>query len=208
VIFAIVPAGGQSQRMGRNKLLLPMAGRTVIECVVTALAEGGVQHTVVVTPMHASDVASAAQAAGAELCLLPGSTTEMRQTVEHGLCWLEDHYHPQPDDTWILAPADHPAIDGSVVRELRSRYPNDQGRTIIVPIFRGTRGHPVLLAWHQVLPIRQHPPHLGLDTFLRLNANQILEVPIDNEGILRDVDTPEDYARLRNRGGGERESEA
>jgi molybdenum cofactor cytidylyltransferase len=200
VIFAVVPAGGQSERMGTNKLLLPMAGRTVIECVVTALIEGGIQHVVVVT--LASDVAGAAEAAGALICLLPQQTTEMRETVEHGLGWLEDRYHPRLHDAWLLAPADHPAIDAKTVRELCGRYPNEQQRTIVVPAYRGKRGHPVLLAWHHFLGIRQHPPNLGLDSYLRLHADQIIEVPIDNDGILKDIDTPQDYARLHNAGSG------
>jgi len=203
VIFAVVPAAGRSERMGTNKLLLPMAGRTVIECLVRALAEGGVQHVIVVTPVHATDVALAAEAAGAEVCLLPEPTSEMRETVELGVRWLEDRYRPRFDDAWLLAPADHPAIDAKAVRELCCRYPNDQGRTIIAPVFRGKRGHPVLLAWHHVSGIRAHPPHAGLDTYLRLHADEALEVPIDNDGILRDIDTPEDYARLKNaRSGG------
>jgi molybdenum cofactor cytidylyltransferase len=154
--------------------------------------------------MCADDVARAAQAAGAEVCLLAEQTIDMRETVERGLCWLEDRYYPRVDDAWLLAPADHPAIDPSVVRHLCGHYPNDQGRTIIAPVFGGKRGHPVLLAWHHVSGIRQHPTHAGLDTYLRLNADQVLEVPIDNDGILKDIDTPEDYAGLKNSGGRER----
>jgi CTP:molybdopterin cytidylyltransferase MocA len=192
--------------MGTNKLLLPMAGRTVIECVVTALVDEGIQHVVVVTPVHATDVARAAQAAGAEVCLLREQTTEMRETVEHGLRWLEERYQPRLEDAWLLAPADHPAIDPAIVRELCGHYPNDQGRTIIAPVFRGKRGHPVVLAWRHVSEIRAYPPHAGLDTYLRLHADQVLEISIDNDGILKDIDTPEDYARLKHSGSGVREA--
>jgi molybdenum cofactor cytidylyltransferase len=183
--------------MGTNKLLLPMTGRTVIECVVMALIDGGVQHVIVVTPVDVTAVARAAEAAGAKVCLLPEQTSEMRETVEHGLRWLEDRYHPRVDDAWLLAPADFPAVDSMVIRELCGRYPNDQGKTIIAPVFGRKRGHPILLAWHHVSAIRNHPPHLGLDTYLRLNAEQVLEVPTEKEGILADIDTPEDYGTLQ-----------
>jgi molybdenum cofactor cytidylyltransferase len=196
VIFAVVPAAGRSERMGSNKLLLPIAGRTVIEHVVRGLVEGGVQHVVVVTLPHTNDVARAAETAGAEVCRLPQQTAEMRETLEHGLRWLEDHHQPRLDDVWLLAPADHPAIDAKIIRELCGHYPNDQQRTIVAPICGGKRGHPALLAWHHVWGLRQHPPNQGLDTYLRQHADQILEVPIDNDSILKDLDTPEDYERL------------
>ena len=48
MIFAVVPAAGQSSRMGCAKLTLPFAGRSVLECLLTALTQGGVDHVLVV----------------------------------------------------------------------------------------------------------------------------------------------------------------
>src|SRR5918994_1608295 len=106
--FAVVPAAGHSTRMGQPKLSLRLGGRTVIECVVSALRAGGVQHVVVVIGPHVGDLAAPATLAGADVCLLPEPTPDMRSTVEYGLRWLEQTHAPGPDDFWLLAPADHP----------------------------------------------------------------------------------------------------
>ena len=50
--------------------------------------------------------------------LAQGVTADMRATVRHGLAWLEEHFHPRPDDDWLLVPADHPTLDPLVIRAL------------------------------------------------------------------------------------------
>ncbi len=52
MIFAVVPAAGRSSRMGRPKLSLPLGGRTVLEHVVIALRQGGVDEVLVVVGPH------------------------------------------------------------------------------------------------------------------------------------------------------------
>src|SRR5436309_15902360 len=116
MIYAVVPAGGRSTRMGRPKLALPLGDRTVIEHVVAALRAGGADRVLVVVGPHTPELAPLASAAGADVCRLPEATADMRATVEHGLRWLEENCRLRPDDAWLLAPADHPTLDAGVVR--------------------------------------------------------------------------------------------
>ena len=197
--LALLPAAGRSVRMGRPKLALPLGGRTVLEQVLRALREGGVVHTLVVVGPHVPELVPLAEAAGAHVCLLAEETADMRATVEHGLRWLEERFHPGPDDGWLLVPADHPALDAEVVRQLRRARAAHPDRSIFVPTFAGRRGHPALIAWGHVADIRAHPPGLGLNTYLRRCADQTVEVAVDSAGVLCDLDTPEDYERLRQR---------
>jgi molybdenum cofactor cytidylyltransferase len=189
--------------MGRPKLKLPLGGRTVIELIVAALRDGGADPVLVVVGPHAPDAAPLAERAGAIVLHLPEPTADMRATVERGLDWLEKHLAPRPEDYWLLAPADHPALDAAVVRRLCEAATGDPTRSIVVPIHEGRRGHPTLIAWRHATGIRTLPTGEGINAYLRRYAHETLEMPVSDPGILADLDTPEDYARFRRAAGDE-----
>ncbi len=191
--FAVIPAAGKSMRMGRPKLALPLGGRTVLECVVGALRNAGVEHVVVVVGPHVAELAPLAKAAGGHALLLPEETADMRATVEHGLRWLEERFHPKPDDAWLLCPADHPTLAPDVVRRLLEVRAAEPHKSILVPTYQGRRGHPALIGWEHVAGMRALPPGQGLNMYLRRHA---AEVAVDCPDVLCDLDTPEDYERL------------
>jgi molybdenum cofactor cytidylyltransferase len=195
--FAVIPAAGKSVRMGRPKLALPLGERTVLERVVDALREAGVEHILVVVGPHVSELAPLAERAGAHVLQLSEETPEMRATVEAGLRWLEERYHPRPDDHWLLVPADHPTLDSFLVRMLLWERAERRDRSIIVPTHGGRRGHPTLIDWEHVVGMRALPPGEGLNVYLRQHTEETLEVRVDSPDILCDLDTPEDYERLR-----------
>jgi CTP:molybdopterin cytidylyltransferase MocA len=63
--FAVLLAGGQSKRMGRPKLVLPLGERTVLEHVLAALRQAAVEHILVVIGPHVAELGALAESAGA-----------------------------------------------------------------------------------------------------------------------------------------------
>lgn len=194
--FALVPAGGHSVRMGRPKLALTLGDRTVLEQVVATLRLAGIGTILVVLGPHVASLAALAEAAGASIYVLPEATADMRATVERGLQWLEERFHPNPDDAWLLTPADHPTLQADVVRHLLAARLAHPERSIFMPTYQGQRGHPTLIAWKHVTGIRQLTAGQGLNVYLRQQAAETWEVPVESAEILMDMDTPEDYERL------------
>lgn len=194
--FAVVPAAGKSTRMGRPKLTLPLGGRAVLEHVVAALHAGGLERVLVVVGPQGTTLAELAERAGAVVFVLAEETADMRATVEAGLCWLEEKFAPHPEDAWLLAPADHPTLDATVVRRLLEARAAHPEASAMVPTFGGKRGHPTLLAWKHVAGIRALPPGEGLNVYLRRQAAETLEVAVTTAAVLGDLDTPEDFERL------------
>jgi CTP:molybdopterin cytidylyltransferase MocA len=197
MIFALIPAGGHSQRMGRPKLTLRLGDRTVLEHVLAALRKAEIEHILVVVGPHVPELASLAGKAGADALHLTEATADMRATIEHGLRWLEEHRRPHDDDSLLLVPADHPTLSPLVVRQLIQGRDANPDATVVVPTFQGRRGHPVLFAWSHVERIRALPKGQGLNAYVRQHPTAIYEVAVDSGDILCDLDTPEDYERLQ-----------
>jgi molybdenum cofactor cytidylyltransferase len=198
MIFALIPAAGQSARMGRPKLALPLGGRTVLECVIAALRAGGVERILVVSGPHAPELVPLALNGGAQVLAVAEPTPDMRATIEHGLAWAEHEWRPSPEDAFLLVPADHPAIDPVVVWRLIEawRAEGTPRSPSLIPIYQGKRGHPTLIGWKHVPGIRALPPDLGLNRYLRDHTAETLELPVESDSVLIDLDTPEDYERL------------
>jgi molybdenum cofactor cytidylyltransferase len=199
MIFGLVPAAGKSSRMGRPKLLLPLGGRTVLEQVLACLKAAGVERTLVVIGPHVPELIPLARASGAEVLALADETPDMRATVEQGLTWLEQRFHPGDADDWLLLPADHPTLHPTLVRQvLAARAALPAGR-IIIPTYQGRRGHPTLISWQHVVSIRALPSGEGLNAYLRRQAGVTVELAVESAEVLLDLDTPEDYERMRGR---------
>jgi CTP:molybdopterin cytidylyltransferase MocA len=95
-----------------------------------------------------------------------------------------------------MSPGDHPTLDPSVVRLLLAAYARG-GPSVVVPSCGGRRGHPTLIAWRHAAGVRAHPAGEGLNSYLRARADETLELPVADAGVLCDLDTAEDYERLR-----------
>jgi molybdenum cofactor cytidylyltransferase len=196
MIVAIIPAAGRSVRMGRSKLALPLGDTTVLGRVIQTLRDGGVDRNVVVLGPHVLELEALAQLSGAEVCRLPHDTGDMRETVVHGLDWIEQHEHPLPSDAFLLLPGDIPGVSSVVIRRLMATYEQSCARGIVVPVFDGRRGHPALIAWRHAAGIRTLSSQRGIDSYLREHAADTIEVPVDDMGVSSDLDTPADYDKL------------
>ena len=150
--------------------------------------------SLVVIGPHVPELAPLATAAGADVLALAEPTPDMRATVERGLDWIELRFRPHPDEPWLLVPADHPVLDPEVVRQVIAG--GTAAQPIVVPVFEGRRGHPTRFAWRHAAGIRALPADQGINAFLRVQAAEVRELPLSNPGVLTDLDTPEDLARL------------
>jgi molybdenum cofactor cytidylyltransferase len=182
--------------MGRPKLSLPLGGRMVLEHVISALQEGGISEILVVLGPHVAHLSSALHRAGARVLVPADETFTMRETVEQGLTWLENRFHPDRSESWFLVPADYPILEPAIIRKLIRKRERNRRYSIFIPTYQGRRGHPALIGWKHVDAIRALPQEIGLNVYLRRQQKRTLEVPVDSPTILWDLDTPEDYERI------------
>lgn len=209
--FAILPAAGHSRRIGRPKLLLPLLdGRALIEQVLSAWRASLVDEIVVV--MRRGDAPLARLCAGPRTTMVQPDVDppDMKASLAAGIANLRETQRPTTDDAWLVAPADMPFLAAQSIDAVIAAYRQqlaardatiDSSPTkIVVPHHAGRRGHPVVLPWSIAAELAALGPDEGLKQLIA--RHPLLTVDVADAGILTDVDTPEDYARLT-RGAGE-----
>ena len=192
--FAVIPAAGRSARMGRSKLLLPWGERTVIEQVATAWRDSQVSQVVVV--LHPDDVAAAqlCRRVGVEVVTAVPPPPDMRASIERGLAHVRQRFAPSARDAWLIAPADMPLLSAAMI-DLVLLAHDPAKPSIVVPAHAGRRGHPVLFPWPLAVEVPRLAPGTGVNELLK--SHPVREISIADPSAWGDLDTPEDYIRLR-----------
>jgi molybdenum cofactor cytidylyltransferase len=189
-IAAIVLAAGRSSRMGaRNKLLEPIAGKTMVALVADTALQSGAAPVIVVTGFEAAGIE--AKMTGLEVVVARNAAFDegLSSSLKAGLSALP----PDCDGALILL-GDMPAIDASVLGALITAF---TGRdAICVPVHGGRRGNPVLWGRSYFAEMMQLTGDFGAKTLMTLHADRVTEVEVGSEVIFADIDTPADLASL------------
>ena len=196
---AIVLAAGESRRMGCQKLLLPFGstrrptGRpsTVIAHIVDQLLHSAVDDVVVVVG-HLGDRV-AAELSGWPVTVVdnPDYARGMLSSVRCGLRSL-----PRPCQSILAALGDQPAITSKLVDDLLLAFAKS-GKGILVPVYAGKRGHPVLFSAMYREEILTHYDDEGLRGLLRAHPGDVHEIAVGTPSVLTDMDYPKEYQRER-----------
>jgi molybdenum cofactor cytidylyltransferase len=189
-ITAIVLAAGFSRRMGRPKLVLPWGKTTVIEQVVGRLLEAGVEDVLVVTGGARSEVEDALSGIPVRIAFNPRlEQSEMIDSLQLGL----QNIDPNAEAVLIVL-GDQPQLKVETIRKILEAHQSGSAN-LVIPSFQNRRGHPWLVGralWPEILEI--HPPGTLRD-FLSKFGDLAVYIDAEEDSILRDLDTPGDYAR-------------
>ena len=187
---ALILSAGYSQRMGRFKPLLPLGDGSVVERVVALYRGCSVNHILVVTGHEAATLRAAMGGLAVQWVLNPAHDKGMFSSILAGLRAL-----PEDCDAFFVHPVDIPLIRSQTIRQLLAAGGN-QPESVIHPVFAGRRGHPPLIRADLRPQILQWSGRDGLRGFLQRHDANSVEIPVADEGVLLDLDTPEDYRSL------------
>ena len=201
-ISAIILAAGESKRMGQPKMILKWGNTTVLDHVISVFANVGVEDIVVVTGAAREEVEkiiSAAQTMYPVRSVFNEEYTngEMLSSIQCGLRELAG----KNSRAALIALGDQPQVREGSARRVCDAF-KETGSPLVVPSYHMRRGHPWLAErslWDEVLAMRA--PQTPRD-FLNSHADQINYVEVDDEGILADLDTPEQYQAYKFTSGG------
>src|ERR1041384_3819641 len=189
MIAAVVLSAGESSRMGRPKALLPIEGETFIGRIVTALKRTQVGKIVVVLGHNAEELAAAIRPLAEEILVNPDYKLGQLSSLQVAARHLQND---ADCDGMLLHLVDHPYIDAALVDRMIQRF-HETPKDIVVPRWRGKRGHPVLFSRRLFAELLAAPLDQAAKAVVNAHADETLEIETDEEGIALDIDTPELY---------------
>lgn len=188
----ILLAAGAGTRFGGGKLLAPLHGQPLALHALAAL-HAVVDEVIAVVRPGDDALHTTLQEAGARMVICAQAADGMGFSLACAARQVPAQHNA------LVALGDMPAIQTHTVRCIRAAL--DAGAGIAVPTCRGQRGHPVGFAAGFVAALANLGADQGARALLRLNADQVQEVAVDDAGILTDIDTPADLAAAQDSAG-------
>jgi molybdenum cofactor cytidylyltransferase len=192
VLAAVILSGGESRRMGSPKALIPYRGRTFLEHLLEVAHHPNISPTVVVLGPHADPIRKQVALDAVNVVINQewekGQLSSIQAAVRHLL--LND-----ASDGFLLFLVDHPFVSAELVNQLTSEFYRSgkgrSGKAIVLPAFHGKRGHPVIFARRLYEELLAAPLDKGARTVVWAHADEVLEVPTEEEGVVLNVNDPE-----------------
>jgi molybdenum cofactor cytidylyltransferase len=177
--------------MGKLKQLLPIDGQPMVRRVTAAVCAAGLAQVVVVTGAQADAVERALSGLPVDIVVNKAWAEGLSTSLRAGLLAL----NPESKAA-IIVLADQPALTPDLIRVLVDRY-RASGAPIVAPAFRGQRGNPVLFDRAFFPKLLAVEGDQGGRELLDRHREQIEWVEVKDPAILADVDTRQDYERMR-----------
>lgn len=190
-VGAIIMAAGESRRMGEPKLLLRWEQKTIIRQIAEQVAASPDLYEIVVVSGR-WDAQIRGQLGDLPLRVVFNQDYEMGEMASSLKVALDSLWHSS--DACLIVLGDQPTIRQQTIADVILAY--TQGKApIVAPSFENRRGHPILIDrsfWPALLDL---PPDGAPRDVIRANESQIYHLVVDNDSVLKDIDTPEDYQR-------------
>jgi molybdenum cofactor cytidylyltransferase len=163
----IILAAGLSSRMGRDKALLPYRGVTFLDQLIAAL-KSRTSPLIVVLGHHAKQIAAVL---------------------------------PPNEGIRVVINADYPlgmltSLQAGLTVALPEAF-QSSGQKVVIPRYRGKRGHPVLIAAEVAREILALEPHGSAKEVIQRHRAETCFVDVEDPGVVEDIDLPEQYQALR-----------
>jgi molybdenum cofactor cytidylyltransferase len=216
MLTAVILAAGESSRMGSPKALVPFHGQTFLEHllgVARTQTKPEISGIRVVLGSHAGEISSALGLTPEIVVLNPDWERGQLSSIQAAIRSIDAagsaktrhpdaadstraarHTEPDKTDGIILFLVDHPLISASLVERLVAEFYRS-GQPIVVPTFRGRRGHPVIFAGRLYQELLDAPAEQGARAVVWAHAAEVLEVPTDEEGVLLNLNDPDTLRR-------------
>ncbi len=172
--------------MGQTKQLLPLGNKPVISHCAETLLVAGIHEIVAVVGTQRTDIVEALRDLPVIIKVNDKAGSDMAESARHGLQYLS------PFSAVLISLSDHPLVTSETVRSILREHQSCPA-VIIVPEYDGRRGHPALFPRPVIEELRFG---VTLRDIVRKDPTRVKPLTVRDEGIILDMDTPDDYSGI------------
>ena len=191
-VSAVVLAAGMSRRMGTPKQLLRMDGKTVLERTLESVRASNVGEIVLVLGHAAGSIEKAISTDRMKVVHNQDFQQGMGTSLRAGLAAVDAEASAA-----LIVLADQPFVRAETLNRLIACHQESRPE-IIIPLYKGFRGNPVLLDRSVFPELKELRGDVGCRAIFGSHTENIRKLPVEDMGILLDIDGPEEYQKLEN----------
>jgi len=190
-ISAVVLAAGKSERMGTPKPLLTIGGSTFLETIVENLKRAGLKEIIIVLGYKAEEIRPHLPARVKSVVNQHYERGQL-SSLNVGLNLLS------PDtDAFLMVLVDHPLVSVTTYKGIIDLLTG--GAPIVLPKYKGKRGHPVGFSTAYIKELMDAPEDIGARFVIKNNIDSLVELPINDRNVIFNINTRENFVNLTTR---------
>ena len=189
MLAAVILSGGTSSRMGSPKALLPYQGRPFLEHLLEITARPEIGARKVVLGADADSIAKVIPLKAHEMVINSNWEKGQLSSIQAAVRKL-----PAGTDGMMVCLIDHPLISSALVGELIAQFYKSK-KPIVLPVYEGRRGHPVIFSASLYDELLRAPLETGARAVVWAHADEVNEVPTNEEGCVLNLNDPETLNR-------------
>lgn len=220
MLAVVILAAGESRRMGRPKALIPFpettsrlannsqhdaaaakntpnlkpkSSKTFLYHLIEVTRHPRAGFLRVVVGAHAQEIRSSAKLDGDELVVNENWQRGQLSSLQAAIRSLP----AAASEGMLVCLIDHPLISAELVARLMEAFAREKNK-IVIPSFKGKRGHPVIFPAALYAELLQAPEEIGARAVVRAHATDVLEIPVQEEGVVVNLNDPESLQRIAN----------
>ncbi|MEG2198796.1 MAG: NTP transferase domain-containing protein, partial [Anaerovorax sp.] len=199
-VFAIILAAGYSSRMGAFKPLLPMGEKTAVERIIETLEHAKIGKIVVVAGYQKERIHHCL--AGKNVVIADnddfdkGMFSSIQRGMEEGMKGAGNQGESMEYTGFFLNLVDSPLTPVWVLEKILQEHEKNRD-VMIVPCYKGKKGHPLFIPSKYFAEILKYDGSGGLKAITNRYDHELRRIEVDSEEVVLDMDTPEAYEELK-----------